>query len=491
MKLQFNEVSYGQDAGLPLCVDLDGTLTYTDLFFEALLLLLRQNPLYLLSAFMWVMGGKAYLKEQIARRVSMDMSSLPYNTPLVDYLREESAKGRKLYLCTGSSHWFAEKVAAHFGFFNGVVASDRHRNLTGRHKAETLVGMFGIGGFDYAGNESADLHVWRKARTAIVVGDRGVAAAAGKVRASVVVFAENRALTKLILKEMRIYQWVKNVLVFVPLLASHQFVRLPQVLPAVVAFLAFSLCASAVYLLNDMLDLEADRAHPKKRNRPFASGHLSLSIGIVLMGILLVSSFIVAAYVNMKFLGVLFAYFVLTLAYSLALKREILIDVFALAGLYTIRIVAGGVACGIPLSSWLTLFSVTLFLSLAMVKRYAELDAARKSGKGSAAGRGYVTGDIEMLRSLGPGAGYLASLVLALYINSPEVSKLYPHPNVLWLLSALTLYWISRVWFVAFHGKMHDDPIVFAFKDKVSIIMVLLGAACVLGAMQGLPPALT
>jgi 4-hydroxybenzoate polyprenyltransferase len=483
MKSQYNESAADQDARLPLCVDLDGTLTYTDLLLESLLLLIRQNPLYLFPVLVWVLGGKAYFKDQIARRVTMNMGSLPYNAALVEYLREESAKGRELYLCTGSSHRFAVKVAAHFGFFKGVVASDQQRNLTGRNKAETLAGMFGPGGFDYAGNESADLHVWSKARTAIVVGDRAIAIAAGRVSASVRVFAHKRALMKLILKEMRVYQWVKNVLVFVPLLASHQFGYLPQALSAAIAFLAFSLCASSVYLLNDMLDLEADRAHVRKRNRPFASGHLSLSLGVVLMGILLASSFALGMCVGMKFVGVLFMYFGLTLAYSFVLKRKVLIDVFALAGLYAIRIVAGGAACGIPLSSWLTLFSVTLFLSLAMVKRYAELDAALKAGKNIAAGRGYVTGDVEMLRPMGTAAGYLASLVLALYINSPEVSKLYSHPKVLWLLFGLTLYWISRVWFMAFHGKMHDDPIVFAFKDRVSIVVSLLSAACVIGAI--------
>ena len=483
MESQFATEGVASRDALPLCVDLDGTLTHTDLLLESLLLLVRRNPLYLFLAFAWLLGGKAHFKEQIARRVTMNMGSLPYNAALVDYLREESAKGRELYLCTGSNHRFAEKIAAHFGFFKGVVASDGDRNLTGRNKAETLVGMFGQKGFDYAGNESADIPVWKQARTAIVVGDRGIAAAAHKVSQSVMVFSHKRALLKLILKEMRVYQWVKNVLVFVPLLASHQFVYLQQATSAAIAFLAFSLCASSVYLLNDMLDLEADRAHTRKRNRPFASGHLPLSLGVVLMGVLLVSSLALAAFAGLNFVGVLFIYFVLTLAYSFVLKRQTLIDVFALAGLYTIRIVAGGAACGIELSSWLTLFSVTLFLSLAMVKRYAELDAAFKAGKSIAAGRGYVTGDVEMLRSLGTGAGYLASLVLALYINSPEVSKLYSHPQVLWLLSGLTLYWISRVWFVAFHGKMHDDPIVFAFKDKVSIVVFLLGAVCVLGAI--------
>jgi 4-hydroxybenzoate polyprenyltransferase/phosphoserine phosphatase len=469
------------DANFPLCVDLDGTLTHTDLLMESFLLLLRRNPLYFLLGLVWLIRGKANFKEQIARRVSINVGSLPYNTALVDFLRSESAKGRELYLCTGSNHRLAENIATHFAFFKGVIGSDHCHNLTGRNKADTLVGMFGQGGFDYVGNESADLPVWSKARTAIVVGDRAIAAAAKKVSGSVMVFDHRRVLLKLMIKEMRVYQWVKNVLIFVPLLASHQFVYLQQVLAASVAFLSFSLCASSVYLLNDMLDLESDRAHARKRHRPFASGQLPLSLGVVLMVALLVLSFVLAAFVRVQFMGVLLVYFVLTLAYSFTLKRYPLLDVFALASLYTIRIAAGGAAYGIELSVWLTLFSVTLFLSLAMVKRYAELHSAGKDGKSTAAGRGYMTADIEMLRSLGTSAGYLSPLVLALYINSPEVSKLYSHPQALWLLFGLMLYWISRIWFVAFHGHMHDDPILFAFKDNVSRVVFLLCAVC-LGA---------
>ncbi len=480
MDIQFPAHSALQnDATVPLCVDLDGTLTFTDSLLETLLLLLRRNPFHLLLSIAWLARGKAHFKEQVAQRVSIDAGSLPYNNTVVEFLRTEAARGRTLYLCTGANERVAAAVATHFAFFTGIVASDHRHNLTNHNKAARLVGLFGQSGFDYVGNERSDIPAWRQARTAIVVGDRAIINAARRVSSSVVEFEQKRALLKLAVREMRVYQWVKNLMVFVPLLASHRYMAWQSTLAAAVAFLSFSLCASSVYLLNDMLDLASDRAHARKRHRPFASGQLPLLPGGVLMLALLIVAFVLAASVGTPFMAVLLGYFILTLAYSFALKRKILIDVFALATLYTLRIAAGGAACGIDISMWLTLFSVTLFLSLAMVKRYAELNAADQDGMHAAAGRGYKTGDIEMLRSLGTSAGYLAPLVLALYINSPEVSKLYTHPQALWMLFGLLLYWISRVWFVAFHGKMHDDPIVFAFRDKVSRVIFLLCALCV------------
>lgn len=464
---------------VPLCVDLDGTLTYADLLLESFFLLLRRNPFYLFMALYWLSSGKANLKEQIARRVTMNISSLPYNDSLVSYLKSEREKGRSLYLCTGTNQRFAEKIAEYFGFFSGVLASSEIVNFCGKAKASALTNKFGERGFDYCGNENADIPVWHHARNAIVVGNKSMVDAARKVNESIVFFEHKRALLRLILREMRVYQWVKNVLVFVPLLASHQFTSPSQLIAAGIAFLSFCLCASSVYLLNDMLDLESDRSHMRKRNRPFASGHLPLSYGVALLIVLLAGSFCLAALLPLRFMAVLVGYYALTLAYSFVLKRLALVDVFSLAGLYTIRIVAGGAACGIALSGWLMFFSVAVFLSLAMVKRYAELDAMLKEGKAASAGRGYITADVEMLRSLGTNAGYLAAVVLALYISSAEISTKYSEPNFLWLLVPLLLFWISRLWLCAFHGEMHDDPIIFAFKDRVSVCIFPLSAACI------------
>lgn len=471
------------EASVPLCVDLDGTLTTTDLLVESLLVLVKKNPLYALLCIGWLLRGKAYLKAKIAQRVAIDVSVLPYNANFVDYLREQRLTGRDLYLCTASNQQFAEQVAKHFGFFKGVLASDEARNLTGLHKAGALAKEFGVHGFDYCGNALADVPVWKQSRQAIVVGNRHIAAAAEEVNKKIVFFEQDRSFVCLSIKEIRVYQWVKNLLIFVPLLASHAFSDSKTMLAEAIAFVSFSLCASSVYLLNDMLDLDSDRRHARKRNRPFASGQLPLTFGMALCATLLVASAWLATRLAPVFQLVLAGYFLVTIAYSFKLKRMMLVDVFTLAALYTSRIVAGGAAGAIPLSDWLIMFSVLIFLSLAMVKRYAELDALLRDGSASAAGRGYVPQDLGILRSFGSASGYVAVLVLALYLNSSDVRALYHHPQVLWLLFGLLLYWISRVWMVAFRGEMHDDPIIYAIKNRRSLFVISLCVATVLAAI--------
>ncbi|CAB3637478.1 UbiA family prenyltransferase [Paraburkholderia rhynchosiae] len=471
------------EISVPLCVDLDGTLTSTDLLVESFLVLVKRNPVYLLVCIVWLLRGKACLKAQIAKRVSIDVSVLPYNIGFVDFLREQRKNGRDLYLCTASNQQFADQIASHFGFFKGVLASDEARNFKGSHKACALIEQFGVHGFDYCGNALADVPVWEQARQAIVVGNRHIAAAAGKVNETTVFFEQKRSFLRLTITEMRVYQWVKNLLIFVPLLASHRFTDPPTLLAEVIAFFSFSCCASAVYLLNDMLDLDADRRHAKKRNRPLASGQLPLTYGMMLTVTLIVAAAVLASQLEQRFQVVLGTYFVATLAYSFKLKRIMLVDVFTLAALYTARIIAGGAAGDILLSDWLIMFSVTIFLSLAMVKRYTELDGLFRNGRASALGRGYVTHDLGILRSFGTASGYVAVLVLALYLNSSDVRVLYRHPHALWVLFGLLWYWVSRVWMLAFRGEMHDDPIVYAVKDRTSLLVILLCVATVIVAV--------
>jgi 4-hydroxybenzoate polyprenyltransferase len=468
---------------VPLCVDLDGTLTRTDLLFEAFFVLVKQNPMAIFLCFVWALRGRAYLKEQIAQRVNIDVGVLPYNTELLAWLRDERSSGRDLYLCTATNQRLASQIAAHVGLFTGVLASTVSNNLRGSNKARALVEQFGDHGFDYCGDARADLPVWRQARQAIVVGDKHIAAAARKENAETIFFEQKRKLIPLVLKEMRVHQWVKKVLIFVPLLTAHRFTDLSAVMAACIAFASFSLAASSVYLLNDMLDLDADRRHARKRSRPFASGRLSLQFGIVLTVALLVAGGGLAALLPWKFGVVLAAYFATTVAYSFALKRMTLVDVFTLACLYTVRVIAGGAATGIVLSYWLILFCVPIFLSLAMVKRYVELDMIVREGKTEATGRGYIAQDISILRSFGTASAYLAVLVLALYLNTPEMKVLYRHPQALWATFALTLFWVSRIWMCAFRGTMHDDPIVFAFKDRASLAVIALSGLSMLLAI--------
>lgn len=455
----------------PICVDLDGSLIHSDLLLESFLLLLKRNPLYLFLVPLWLLGGKARLKAEIASRVEFNGAALPYTKPLLAWLQTQKEGERPLWLVTASDQRLARSVADHVGVFDGVLASNGQTNLAGSNKAAELVSKFGEKGFDYVGNHRVDLKVWAHARKAIVVNaSEGLVASAGKLCEVAHVVPPIKGLLKSVAKALRVHQWAKNALVIVPLLAAHRLSELPVLIDGALAFLAFSLCASSVYLLNDMLDLEADRQHHSKCNRPFAAGRLSLVFGLLAAPALLVGALLISCLLPAKFLLVLAVYYAATLLYSFGLKKVVMVDVLALAGLYTIRIVAGSAAMAIPLSFWLLMFATFIFLSLAIVKRYAELFVMRQQGKLKAKGRGYQVEDISLLQSLGAASGYLSILVLALYLNSPDIAKLYAQPKIAWGLVPIMLYWISRIWMETHRGNMHDDPLVYALKDRISLL---------------------
>lgn len=468
---------------VPLCVDLDGTLIRSDLLLESALALLRQSPLHALLLPLWLAQGRARLKREIAQRVELDASLLPYDEHVLAFLRDDCRERRRI-LCTASDTRLAQAVADHVGAFDEVMASDGARNLAGTTKREALSARFGERGYDYAGNERRDLKVWQGARRAVVVGgDGSLARAAAAVCEVEREFPRERGGLRTWMKALRLHQWLKNLLVFLPLLAAHRLFDSSAVLPAGVAFLAFGLCASGVYLLNDLLDLDADRRHPRKRLRPFAAGTLSLHYGVLAAPLLALAGLALALALSPLFAAVLGGYYALTLAYSLRLKRIEMLDVVVLAALYTVRIIGGAAVIGGGLSFWLLAFSMFLFLSLAMLKRYTELLSMQSNGKVDASGRGYSVEDLPLIQSLGGASGYLSVLVLALYINSTASEALYRHPRVLWLLCPLLLYWISRVWMKAHRGLMHDDPVVFAVTDRVSQAILALCAAVALGAI--------
>jgi 4-hydroxybenzoate polyprenyltransferase len=456
---------------VPLVVDLDGTLLRSDLLHESTLKLLRGGPHLVLALPLWLASGKARLKRQIAERVSLDIESLPFDADVVAWIKEQREHGRRVVLCTASDAKFANEVAAHLGVFDEVIASDGSTNISSHRKAAALVSRYGERGFDYAGNSRADLPVWSKARRAVVVGaPAGVRRAA---RASAEVereFSRQRGGTSSWLKALRLHQWMKNLLLFLPLLGAHQIFNLSLLSDALVGFLAFGLCASSVYVLNDLMDLESDRRHPRKRQRPFAAGLLSPLAGSVVSVALLLGAFGVSLFVRPAFVAWLAVYFVVTLAYTFWLKRKVLLDVLSLAGLYTIRIVAGGAAVGLPSSFWLLAFSLFLFLSLAFVKRYSELQVMQAQGQDEAHGRGYLTVDLPLIQTLGIVAGFVAVLIMALYINGESVVQLYRNPQLMWLTIPILLYWVSRIWVKAHRGEMHDDPVLFAIRDRVSLI---------------------
>ena len=467
---------------IPLCVDLDGTLCQGDTLAYAYLKLLRSEPRRALVALGTLPEGRAQFKQEVSKHLDLDSRHLPWRADFVEWLKEQSGQGRRLVLCTGADARIAGMVADHFGFFSEVLSSDGDTNLTGERKRAALEARYGSKSFDYAGNDQQDLKVWPAARQCVVVGARPALVEQvkklGMVERS---FAGSGFETGRWLRAMRVHQWVKNLLILLPLALAH---RLDPglVSNALLAFAAFSLCASSGYIVNDLLDMESDQRHPNKRRRPFAAGELSSASGGIAAGLLLAGSLVLGVLVNWAFAAILVLYYVLTLTYSVFLKRIPVVDVMALAGLYTLRLIAGGIATQLQLSFWLLAFSMFLFLSLGVVKRYAEMRQLKQANGSSAHGRGYHVDDLPLLGSMGLSAGYGAVLVLALYVNSPDSQALYGRPEWLWLLCPVLLFWISRVWIKTHRGLMHDDPIVFALRDRPSLWLLLLSALIVLAA---------
>ncbi|HEY2630657.1 MAG TPA: UbiA family prenyltransferase [Usitatibacter sp.] len=452
----------GQDQLIPLCVDLDGTLVKTDVLFESAAAALKAEPLLAFALPFWLLRGRAALKSELARRGEVDVSALPYDTQVLDELRRQRAAGRRIVLATAADSHVAQRVADHLGLFDEVIASDGERNLKGDAKAQALVDKFGERGFEYMDEAGHGDAIWKHAAEArVVLRERNGAAA--------------------ILRELRVFQWAKNLLVFVPLVTAHAVSR-GTLLAELAAFVAFSLVASSVYLLNDLADLQDDRRHSTKRMRPLAAGDVSITAALVLWPLLIAGATALAWQLPLAFGALLLLYLAINLAYSLGLKRIALLDVFVLAALYTLRILAGAAAIEVPVSHWLLAFSLFAFLSLAIVKRFVEVSGVASRDEDRVGGRGYLAGDGQLLGMLGTASAYLAVLVFALYITSPQVVVLYRSPEVLWCAVPLLLYWMSRVWFLAHRGQLHEDPVLFALRDPQSYAVGLLILLAMLAA---------
>lgn len=468
---------------IPLAVDLDGTLIATDLLWEGLFLLLRKNPLYFLFVPYWAARGPARLKFEIAQRIDIDPTALPYRAVLVDRLKESREGGRRVVLATGTPRKFAAAIADHLGCFDNVLATEGAHNLTSRNKVKALVATYGDGGFDYIGNSRHDVAVFDAARQAVVIApDRQAARWQEKHQCELI--ETPKPTIRTLMKMMRVHQWLKNSLIFVPVALAHEYLHVPTLLACTLAFVSFSAAASAIYIINDFFDLALDRKHPTKRNRPFASGMLSMPYGFAVVGSLLLLSAATALALPPVFWLTLVTYLVITTAYSLSLKRMLLIDVMTLAGLYTMRILAGQAATGIETSFWLLAFSIFFFLSLALVKRYVELRGTSVDPKERIAGRGYRPEDQEAISQAGMGAGFASAVVIALYLDSSAVWEQYRHPYVLWPLAAIVLYMIIRIWILARRDEMHDDPIVFIITDWRSQLMGVIGGALLVAAVM-------
>lgn len=465
----------------PLVVDLDGTLTPTDTLVESLIGVVKRSPLDLLQLPFRLLNGRADFKDWVAARAGISAGSLPYREPLLAYLRAEKQKGRRIVLATAAHRSIAEGVSAHLGLFDAVIATQAGRNLKGEAKLEAIRKEIG-GDFAYAGDSAADAPIWRAAKAAVLV---GVAPGlADSIRKDVPVereFAAEQGGLGAWLRAFRVHQWMKNLLLFVPLLTAFSFLDVWKLVTTVIAFFAFSFAASASYVLNDLWDLENDRAHPRKRLRPFASARIPILQGLAVAAAALVIALATALAVSKGFLFMLLLYLLLTSAYSWLLKEYVLVDVLTLSLLYTLRILAGSVAIGIAASSWLLAFSVFMFLSLALVKRCAELVSLEQNGGGSARGRDYRVSDLTVLWPLGVGAALSAVVVFGLFISADETRERYATPELLWLVAIGLIYWLARLWIKTSRGEMHDDPLVHAIKDPGSlaavfamIVMVLL-----------------
>jgi 4-hydroxybenzoate polyprenyltransferase len=451
-----------------LVVDVDGTLIKTDLLIETALQMAARRPFQLWRIPLWLLGGKAALKMALTEFVQPDIASVPLREETVELIRAAQRAGRPVYLASASDRRLVDQLAERIGGIQGVFATESGINLSGGVKAERLVAEFGSGNFDYVGNADVDFSVWRAARKVLAL-CHGTAFESRLLQAfpKAEVVARGRPQIKDYVRAVRPHQWAKNALIFLPLLAGHYF-QAAHILAALVAFVCFSMMASSAYLINDLLDLPGDREHPRKRLRPFAAGALPLQHGVGLAMMLAGGAFAIALTLPSRFGLVLSLYLFGTLAYSVVLKRQIVIDVVMLGGLYTLRVVAGITAIGTTYSPWLLMFCLFFFLALAIVKRCAELIARQKEGKLRPSGRGYRYEDLRALFAFGAAAGYGAVFVVTLYLSSPEVRALYDHPNRLWLVCPILLYWITRVFMISNRGELHDDPLVFALTDRAS-----------------------
>jgi 4-hydroxybenzoate polyprenyltransferase/phosphoserine phosphatase len=469
---------------LPLCVDLDGTLINTDMLVESAVHAVSRRPSTLFALPFWLARGRAALKAKLAGRATIDASTLPYNEALLSFLRAERSRGRKLVLITASDRRFAEAVAAHLGLFDEVIASDGVRNIKGKTKAETLERRFGAKGFVYAGNDRADVAVWQASAAAILVNASSSVARSARAVAPIAAEMPRRGgRLRALVRELRVYQWVKNLLVFVAPITGHAIFDRGVDYRTGMVFFGFCLAASGVYILNDLMDIDADRHHARKRKRPFASGALPLTYG-ALGPFLLLGGIGLSGIVSDECALVVVLYVILSVAYSAHLKERPLVDVFMLAALYSVRLFAGGLASGYTVSIWLLNLSGFLFLGLACLKRCGEIRQMECDADPMIKRRGYFVGDAAVLMAMGVASSFVSTLVMSFYVNSEIAQASYASPALLWGIVPLLLFWQCRLWLATARGHMLDDPILYSAKDWVSwIAFGLIGAVFLLSTV--------
>ncbi|HET7542072.1 MAG TPA: UbiA family prenyltransferase [Polyangiaceae bacterium] len=458
----------------PLCVAFDGTVITTRVLSERMALLFRRRPWATFALPFWILGGRDQLRARLASMTQLDATSLPYRAPLIQALKESRENGRRVILTTASEAQTAEEVAEYLGVFDEVCTGNGKSKSSAANLREALQLAY-PDGFDFIGQSHVDLPILEVAARGFVVGASPSTAQAARRMQQVTVLSRRPSILLALVKELRPHQWAKNALVLLPcLLASHVAI-FPTFARGALAAATFSACASAGYVFNDLLDLEADRIHATKAKRPFASGALPIIFGFPLFIALLAVSFaLAAAFLPVAFSAMLLVYFVGTVSYSLYLKRLLMLDVLVLAALYTHRIVSGGIATSIPVSAWLLGFSMFFFTSLAFAKRFVELHALGSNEK--VKNRGYFRVDLPMVTAMGTASGYIAALVFMLYVESSAVRVQYREPAVLWLVLPLLLYWLGRIWLLAGRGQMQEDPVKFALRDRTSLVCAAIVA---------------
>jgi 4-hydroxybenzoate polyprenyltransferase len=464
------EADGSTDQVWPLVVDMDDTLLCTDTLLESALQLVRHQVWCLLLLPFWLMGGRAHLKRRISEHATLDIATLPVNAPLLAWLLRQHKAGRALHLFSAADQSIVTAVATRFGIFQSAHGSDGIVNLSGTRKLAAIRAIVGSR-FTYAGDSRKDLPIWRGGGSAVLVG--AIAPLRAELGADVTVeadFAATRPGVRTWMRALRLHQWAKNILLFVAvLLGGDVLTDLPA---ALIGFLVFGLMASATYLLNDMLDLPHDRLHRSKRHRPLASGALPLRQAVVAVVLLGLAAAALLPLLPLAFAWVAALYLAVTLTYSAYIKRKLMLDVFTLAGLFAIRIVAGIAAVNHPLTPWLMAFSIFFFLSLACVKRYSECLVAGEQGLTTVPGRAYLPKDAPWLMAMGAASGFSAVSTFFLFlVDTGSPILLYPHPRWMWLICILLGYWICRTWALAARGQMHDDPILFAMRDRLSLIL--------------------
>jgi 4-hydroxybenzoate polyprenyltransferase len=463
-----NEKNYTE---IPLYVDLDGTLIKTDLLFESFIEFIKKNPFNILLSIKWLLKGRAYLKNKLAQNTFIDIEKLPYNEPFLSYLKNERNNGRKIILATASNFTLAKRISSHLNIFSEIIASNEKENIKGKTKLTHIKENSGNSSFDYAGNSKDDLIIFKHAKSSILVNfNEQLLSRSPSIRVAKS-FAQESSIFRALIIAIRPHQWVKNLLIFVPLFVSNQWYIPNLIIRALIGFISFSLIASSVYVINDIFDIQNDRAHIKKKYRPFAASDISIGHGLIIFLFFALAGLFAGYLLDVIYFFLLMTYLILNLLYSIYLKKFVLIDILILSQFYTLRVVSGGIITNIELSFWLLAFSVFIFFSLAIAKRYTELISSNNYNKNNIKGRGYTINDLDILNIMGVTSGYLAVLVLALYINSPEVVLIYSSPKILWGVCIIFFYWISYIWMKASRGELDEDPVTFAIKDRTSLVV--------------------